>query len=332
MLGPPGAFKTCHPANITVSELPIKWENLPFQPIPVSRRTQVAAKRYYVRSKPGGSRFRTSIAVENQFAEQEINLLYWASSLHNLSNTHVKKYLLAHPDSDASQLELPETRMVYGGLFQHGPESGDKRRGLVILIEELVKDNEGNERGKGFVKFIGNSSPVPRQREGPAGVVARYLSFFQHLQYEKTGHRAFISDYQGAWTGATRDVSLTLAFSDLGPLFGDGNVCTSFEDFTLYHPCNVYCRAFGLKPLLVDISNDASKKRAQSPTSEPEFPSVADVIVEVLGNRSAKSGPAPLAANEPAPDSGTSALQDAPSTRKSRRLQDKSKKAGTNCK
>ncbi|KZT59602.1 hypothetical protein CALCODRAFT_536474 [Calocera cornea HHB12733] len=326
MTGPPGTFKTCYKASITLGERPLKWINLPEQPMPVSCRTPVAAKRYFIRSNPGGSRMRTSIPVETRFMEGEGNLLYFGTGLHGFSVNWVDRYLLAHPDSAASQLPIPQTRMVYGGLFLHGPDSGDKRNGLVILIEELVRDEE-NGKGKGFMKFISNASPVPRLKEGSGGVVARYLSFFQHLQYVKTGRRAFISDYQGSLTLLSDPQILT--HPDLGPLFGDGNVSTSFEDFSHYHPCNEYCRAFGLKPLHVDMKvdsppgdvNRASKTPSDSHTSE--LPSIDDVIEDVLANKRTEAGPMPSAGNGQATASHTLASMGPPTLRKSERLQAK---------
>ncbi|KZT61002.1 hypothetical protein CALCODRAFT_421318, partial [Calocera cornea HHB12733] len=238
MLGHPGTFKTAHPAQITLAELPVQWEHLSTQPMPVSRRTSVAAKRYFIRAQRGGSRIRASIQVETRFLEQEANLLYWATSLHELCKAFVSDYQRTHPGSSASHLEIPDTRMVLGGLFQYGQGSDEKRRGLVILIEEL---------GTEFLKFISNSSPIPRETEGAPGLVGRFLSFCQHIQYVKTGGHAFISDYQGEQPMQTN--TLVEVDQELGAIFGDGNVSTAFHDFQRLHKCNEYCQAFELEPL-----------------------------------------------------------------------------------
>ncbi|KZT57982.1 hypothetical protein CALCODRAFT_418388, partial [Calocera cornea HHB12733] len=238
MLGPPGTFKTAHPAYLTLSEFPVAWKDLPTQPILVSHRTPVAAKRRYFRETPGGPRLRFGVEDENRFLEQEANLLYWATSLHELAQSFASKFLSENPKSAASKLELPETCFVLGGLFQHGQESGNERSGLVVLIEEL---------GSSFIKFINNSSPVPCVSEGPAGTVGRYLAFCQHVQYVKTGGLAIISDYQGSLTMLSDPQILT--HPKLGPIFGDGNLSSSFEQFPLLHQCNEFCTGFELESL-----------------------------------------------------------------------------------
>ncbi|KZT50987.1 hypothetical protein CALCODRAFT_423573, partial [Calocera cornea HHB12733] len=248
MLGPPGTFKTAHPAQITLGERPGLWDNLTDQPIEVSRRTPVAAKRYFIRTQRGGSRVRASVQVETRFLEQEANLLYWATSLHELCKAFVKKYQQSHPGSAAAQLDIPETRMVRGGLFQYGPNSDDKHKGLVILIEELVTTQEARgQKGSHFVKFISNASPIPRETVGPPGRVGRFLSFCQHIQYVKTGGHAFISDYQGSLTLLSDPQIVTNP--DLGAIFGDGNVSSAFNEFQMLHQCNEFCKAFDLVPL-----------------------------------------------------------------------------------
>ncbi|KZT56027.1 hypothetical protein CALCODRAFT_484339 [Calocera cornea HHB12733] len=257
MLGLPGTFKEAYPGKLTLLEIPTQWDNLPFQTIQVSRPTAVASKRYFFRSRPDGPCMRAKISKESAFFEGEGNLAFWASSIHELSKQQVTEYLEANPDSAASKLEIPETRMVWAGLFLHDKRSESEPGQLVTLIEELIGGDQPPSNQSQFMKFINNGSPKPRYTKGRAGQVSRFLSFLQHVQYLKTGRQAYISDYQGSLTLLSDPQIMT--HPDLGPIFGEGNVSSAFEDFPLDHPCNEYCTAFELQPLL------ASSETARPP-------------------------------------------------------------------
>ncbi|KZT52801.1 hypothetical protein CALCODRAFT_486863 [Calocera cornea HHB12733] len=202
MLGKPGTFKEAFAAEITLKEVPIPWENLPEQPFPVCRRTQVACKRRFIRA-PGGPRYHPAAKKECCFLEREGNLLFWAIPIHELAKEYVQGFLRDHPDSAASKLELPDTRLVRAGLFRYERpklEHPSQTEEMVTLIEELIvhdtKAKVKDRSAKRFMKFINNDAPVPRVSDGEAGTVARYLCFFQHVQYEKSGRLALITDYQ----------------------------------------------------------------------------------------------------------------------------------------
>ncbi|KZT55410.1 hypothetical protein CALCODRAFT_409535, partial [Calocera cornea HHB12733] len=177
----------------------------------------------------------------------EGNLAYWATSIHEVSKRAVDEYLQTHPDSPASKLEIPNMRMVWAGLFLHDKRSETEPAQLVTLIEELIGTEQPPNNKSEFMKFINNASPKPRYTKGRAGQVSRFLSFLQHVQYLKTGRQAYISDYQGSLTLLSDPQIMT--HPDLGPIFGEGNVSSAFEDFPLDHPCNEYCIAFELEPL-----------------------------------------------------------------------------------
>ncbi|EJU05327.1 hypothetical protein DACRYDRAFT_103819 [Dacryopinax primogenitus] len=139
MLGQPSTFKTAHPTHLTLGKYPLTWQVLGnAQPFLVGHPTEVAAKQYFVWSKPGGPHHYVQIPVESTFLEQEGSILYWATALHELSKSFVQQYLDMNPNLTASQLEHPETRMVQGGLFQYQKDSPSQHGGLVTLIKEKV--------------------------------------------------------------------------------------------------------------------------------------------------------------------------------------------------
>jgi hypothetical protein len=68
-----------------------------------------------------------------------------------------------------------------------------------FLVEEWINTDEGDNR---FVKYLNNRVPhqisdsvsqAPKARE-----ITEFLIFAQHVQWEKSHHLAFTSDYQGA--------------------------------------------------------------------------------------------------------------------------------------
>ncbi|KZT57624.1 hypothetical protein CALCODRAFT_482957 [Calocera cornea HHB12733] len=291
MISEPGTFKTPHRGIVTLLESPIHWDNAPVELFPLGRRTEVAVKRYYIRSSPNGLRLRAPVSDENAFLEKEGNTHYWAVALHMSAMDWVDNYLKANPGSPACTLELPKTRFVMAGLFQHQHgEQSDARAGLVVLIEELI---QSKETSGGFLKFISNRSPKPRFTSGAAGTVAHFLSFLQHVQYNMTEKQAFVSDYQGSLT-LLSDPQI-LSHPDLGPIFGDGNVSEAFKHFEPKHPCNDYCRAFGLPPLLgandrhddtdgnkngglASTTNQTTVLSGPARTDSPSLPSLSDAV------------------------------------------------------
>ncbi|KAJ7585298.1 hypothetical protein C8J56DRAFT_145300 [Mycena floridula] len=99
------------------------------------------------------------------------------------------------------------------------------------------------------MKYIGNASAVPFKdlSDGDAEK-ALFLSFLQHVQYEKTRQLVYVSDYQGCGSLLTDPQIMTSA--DLNDhLFGDGNVTAAFDLFKPQHVCNQWCFWHGLKAL-----------------------------------------------------------------------------------
>ena len=67
------------------------------------------------------------------------------------------------------------------------------------LVEEWIHTDEGDGDCQ-FYKYINNRYPtsaLPTSAPQKAHDIASFLLFTQHVQWEKTGRRAFVSDYQG---------------------------------------------------------------------------------------------------------------------------------------
>jgi len=199
MLGA-GAFKTAHPGWLTL-----------FPPadsgLGVQKRQNVAVKRaFYKVYPPGTSKTpshykigRYTLADEVPKLLKEANVLYWARSLLQLTYDFINRSI-----ANASQpppFEIPQVRFVDAGLaFAYGPAAHTSKVGsksssarACYLVEELIPGGDDK-----FVKYIHNMDSNPLLDETDYGYdLALFFAFTQHVQYVKTGHLAFISDYQG---------------------------------------------------------------------------------------------------------------------------------------
>ncbi|KAG1825148.1 hypothetical protein EV424DRAFT_1287874, partial [Suillus variegatus] len=111
-----------------------------------------------------------------------------------------------------------------------------------FLLEELIPGGQD-----AFVKFIHNTDCDPLLDPGEDGYnTALFLAFTQHVQYEKTGGLAYISDYQGVTELLTDPQILTHpSVSEGEDIFGDGNIEDVVSQFTKKHVCNYYCEWSG---------------------------------------------------------------------------------------
>ncbi|KZO98645.1 hypothetical protein CALVIDRAFT_465332, partial [Calocera viscosa TUFC12733] len=177
----------------------------------------------------------------------EVRSLMWANSLQGLVLEEIAAIReKAGPDDAPNNIEIPQVRFVESGLFRvtqanPGKDKKKSRSGLTYLVEELIEAAEND----GFLKYLHNASAVPREFAGKKGDIAAFLSFSQHLQFDKTGGLVYISDYQGAGCLLT-DPQVMTSPELKAELFGGGNVGSAFSAFTSEHVCNRYCTAFGL--------------------------------------------------------------------------------------
>ncbi|KZT61422.1 hypothetical protein CALCODRAFT_506214 [Calocera cornea HHB12733] len=195
-LGDAGSFKTAHSGGLVLYQKPSAGATEAFA---VNVRTKVAAKRWVITDSKG--KVRVAKGQEEIMLAKELTNLIWARAL--LAMVYSEEYSTTgstvREDNDR-QMKWPEVRFVDAGLFrvtQPSPskeKKGASRLNQTYLVEELIATEGDEER---FIKYIGNSSPTPLITIGPEGGIARFLSFTQHFQYDRTGGLMFISDYQG---------------------------------------------------------------------------------------------------------------------------------------
>ncbi|KAG1754165.1 hypothetical protein EDB19DRAFT_1823558 [Suillus lakei] len=125
------------------------------------------------------------------------------------------------------------------------------KAGMFSAVYLLERVTSGTPNDQTFTKFIHNKDYGPSLDEDEYGYdLAVFLSFTQHVQYEKTEGLAFISDYQGSTELLTDPQILTHRSVNEGiDLFGDGNIASVVDDFKAGHLCNRYCKwpGFGLE-------------------------------------------------------------------------------------
>ncbi|KAG1830255.1 hypothetical protein DFJ58DRAFT_848508 [Suillus subalutaceus] len=250
-----GAFKTAHPGWLTLS--PLSSSGLG------SRAQQdVVVKRPFHRPPPhtpGSSILKISryaLPDEHEKLLNECNLLYWAKSLLDFTYEYIDHCINAAPTLPS--FPIPRVRFVEAGIAlafsRHSSNTqgtseqapmADIKAGMfsaVYLLEERVTSGTPNDQT--FVKFIHNKDYGPSLDEDEYGYdLAVFLSFTQHIQYEKTEGLAFISDYQGSTELLTDPQILTHRSVNEGiDLFGDGNIASVVDDFKARHLCNHYCK------------------------------------------------------------------------------------------
>lgn len=176
-----GAFKTAHPGEIQFQ----KGTN-PFI------GGKVCVKQVYESKEDDATRIiRLKGREELEKLSVECNCLRWASILLDLTyqfiDREVKKK--GKPPLDIPELRFARTMIAI--VRQHSKQK-------VFLVEEWL---DLGVDGDAFQKYLSNrfsKSCVSRTAAPEVQTIAEFLIFAQHVQWEKTGGLAFISDYQGA--------------------------------------------------------------------------------------------------------------------------------------
>lgn len=174
----------------------------------------VAVKRMYFRADVKGKKKAVESVEESQthyriarytFNDElkktmvEANILYWATSLMSFTYSFIDSTIEAA--KQPPEFNIPHLRFVKAGLaVSHeqrmtkedgGPKAQFTKR--AYLLEEFI-----DERQDHFTKYIYNGSAVPIIDHGdPDYELAQFLSFVQHVQYNKSGQMVYISDLQG---------------------------------------------------------------------------------------------------------------------------------------
>ncbi|KAF8997750.1 hypothetical protein BDQ17DRAFT_1248311, partial [Cyathus striatus] len=179
----------------------------------------------------------------------EVNVVYWATSL--LSHSHA--FIAQIISTKGNPLfDIPKIRFINAGLgiaqesiaVKAGVKAGTVCK--AYLLEEFIDKSEGE-----FIKFINNGSAVLLDEDEPLYQIAEFLSFTQHIQYEKTGALVYISDFQGKNSSLLCDPQIMTSptLENRISLFRDGNISEAFDEFQNKHVCNKYCKWFSLSDL-----------------------------------------------------------------------------------
>ncbi|KAK7461446.1 hypothetical protein VKT23_008624 [Stygiomarasmius scandens] len=203
-----GAFKTCHPAKLMTSA-----------PTPLMSANAIVMKELYENKGlrdhgKARNRGRYSGVQEWNGIMVEASVHYYAVALMEFANAYIERqkrekgisinistYSVITPYfSGIPSFMIPSLRFVQAAVFvvlnddiRHAKAntSGAKR---TYLLEERISI----PKGKDFVKYIHNGSPVPLiKSDHPEYETALFLSAIQHLQYDKTHQYAYVSDFQG---------------------------------------------------------------------------------------------------------------------------------------
>lgn len=129
--------------------------------------------------------------------EREASIIRMAASLLEIATDFIKKRL-AEKAPDIPPFSIPTLRFVLAGiavaLKDIDPKSiAASSTRAVYLVEELILEEDGP-----FRKYVHNAQARPLMKTGHRDyVMAQFLCFIQHIQYNETRGLAFISDFQG---------------------------------------------------------------------------------------------------------------------------------------
>lgn len=188
-----GAFKTAHHARLTLT--PVEVEGLG-----TVINEPIVMKCPYINKGPekvaSTSQLRISrygVTDELEKCCIEANILFWASSLMTMVDSFISRFI--GKSANLPPFDIPKVRFVRAGLAvgQKAINNRSTARAGYLLEEYIDPMIEGP-----FTKYIHNGDAVPLLDYDDSGYnVAQYLCFAQHVQYEKTGQAAYVSDFQG---------------------------------------------------------------------------------------------------------------------------------------
>ena len=176
-----GTFKTAHPGTVFFKDT-VDPDVFP--------SGKVCVKQVF-RTLPDGSIIRMKGRHEIERLSVECNCLIWASLLLDLTYQFVDCEAEGRGDLSRPIPKLRFTRSMIAIVRESTMEKA-------FLIKEWL-DPDDEERP--FVKYLGNRFPepcVPLTAPLGAHEIAEFLSFAQHVQWEKSSGLVFTSDYQGA--------------------------------------------------------------------------------------------------------------------------------------
>jgi hypothetical protein len=177
-----GSFKTAHPGTVTLAD---------GATLPPFTNQKVCIKQVYEKRGDGNAIGQVKGRHELDAFAVECNCLRWASILLDLTYQFISREINARGEPPFHIPQLRFTRVMIAIVQDTSLEKA-------FLIEEWI---DTDERDYPFVKYIDNRtslSCVPDFAPPHAHDKAEFLSFAQHVQWEKSQRSAFTSDYQGA--------------------------------------------------------------------------------------------------------------------------------------
>ncbi|KAG1725236.1 hypothetical protein EDB19DRAFT_1644145 [Suillus lakei] len=196
-----GGFKNAHPGWLTLaSHIPTTGlGSIPHQKVIVKR----PFIKIYPPSGPSAGTYKVGhYTVANKLSKQfkEANVLYWVNL--PLDPTYAFVNCCVAAFSNPPPFEIPCLHFIHarlalsflpGQMIVTKPGAKPCSVHAVFLLEELIPGGQD-----AFMKFIHNMDCDPLLDPSEDGYnTALFLAFTQHIQYEKTGGLAYISDYQG---------------------------------------------------------------------------------------------------------------------------------------
>jgi hypothetical protein len=246
-----GSFKTAHPGRIRLDD---NVDHPPFT------NGMVCVKQIYEKRGEEGEKIgRVPGRYEANALSVECNVLQWASILLDMTYQFVEREITLRGEP---HFQIPRLRFTKTMVALVKDAATEK----AFLVEEWINTDEVDNV---YTKYITNchSQPVvPVAAHQDKHDIATFLVFAQHVQWQKTYHLAFTSDYQGAglllsdpqiiskpYVNIMQSIPPLLTFLTFLPasikgknLFGDGNLQSTFHDFRTHHQCNYFCKFFGL--------------------------------------------------------------------------------------
>lgn len=169
-----GAMKTCVEGRLQVMD----WERDYAGP-----QGPAAIKRFYTTDR-NQRLARLPSGAEKSKCRQEGALLMWSISILNHSLSYVQLIAAQNP------CPLPIYNLRFSPMALVSVDSKGSKKTTTYLVEDRIPGL--------WQKYIGNANAVPIIASDEEGYKrAEFMSFLQHVQFEKTRGLAYISDWQG---------------------------------------------------------------------------------------------------------------------------------------
>jgi hypothetical protein len=168
-----GSFKLAYVGNTSASIFPD------------STSTGVCIKHCYYKNRRKPVIYDPPAQVERLVKEVQCSL--WAQGLMELAYNFMRREdeQRGPPPFNIPQLRFVRVALAVDGRFQDA-----------YLLEEVIDEKVDGK----FLKYINNdfNGPITYDEHPEREDIGEFLSFVQHVQYEKTGRLAFVSDIQGS--------------------------------------------------------------------------------------------------------------------------------------